>query len=232
MSSPSSDETLSANTFNSLVDTTTAGTMTSISLTSLESNSTITPPFQHSEDVVGKGKQQSYQHFDHHSPPPPHRHHDHDHDHHVHLSPSCSISRSPPHQSSLDQRPQKEEDQQKVQDQSIEPGQDPEQQEQSQLQQQQLHKQHQRPTSPPPPPSSSSSSSAAASAAAAQAHPNPSNNGKTALNEFITRSRSSTLYTPSDNERDEQIRIAILTRCLNMEDRFQVQAARYWGRLQ
>ncbi|KAK3489120.1 uncharacterized protein B0T23DRAFT_362401 [Neurospora hispaniola] len=231
MPSPSSDETLSANTFNSLVDTTTAGTMTSISLTSLESNSTITPPSQHSEDAVEKGKQQSCQYFNHHPHHPPHHHHDHHHDHHVHHSPSCSFSRSPPHPSSLGQRPQ-EEDQQKVQDQSIEPGQDPEQQDQSQPQQQQpLHKQHQRPTLPPPPPPPPPSSSSAA-AAAAQAHPNPGNNGKTALNEFITRSRSSTLYTPSDNERDEQIRIAILTRCLNMEDRFQVQAARYWGRLQ
>ncbi|EGZ78170.1 hypothetical protein NEUTE2DRAFT_51160 [Neurospora tetrasperma FGSC 2509] len=228
MPSPSSDETLSANTSNSLVDTTTAGTMTSISLTSLESNSTITPPSQHSEDAVEKGKQQSCQYFNHHPPhpppPPPHHHH------HVHHSPSCFFSRSPPRPSSLDQRPQ-EEDQQKVQDQSIEPEQDPEQQEQSQPQQRQLHTQHQRPTLPPPPPPLPPPSSSS-SAAAAQAHPNPSNNGKTALNEFITRSRSSTLYTPSDNERDEQIRIAILTRCLNMEDRFKVQVARYWGRLQ
>ncbi|KAL0468752.1 hypothetical protein QR685DRAFT_313253 [Neurospora intermedia] len=221
MPSPSSDETLSANTFNSLVDTTTAGAMTSISLTSLESNPTITLPSQNSENAVGKREQQSHQYFNHH--PHPHDHHD----HHVYHSPSCSISRSPPLQSSLDQPPQQE-DQQKAQDQSIEPGQDPEQQEQSQPQQQQLHKQYQRPTSPPP----SSSSSSSSSAAAAQAHPNPSTKSKTALNEFITRSRSSTLYTPSDNERDDQIRIAILTRCLDMEDRFQVQAAQYWGRLQ
>ncbi|KAK3354507.1 hypothetical protein B0H65DRAFT_448670 [Neurospora tetraspora] len=200
MPTSSSDETSSANTFNSFVDNTTSGIMTNISLTpraSLESTSAITPPSQ--------------QHSNHHHGP---------------HSPPHSPPRSPPdheHKPSSDDQQAHQEDQQKVQDQITEPGQDPEQQEQSQPQQQQPHKQHQpSPSTSEPSPTDPKPSTEA----------NNNNKGKTALNEFITRSRSSTLYTPSDNERDEQIRIAILMRCLDMEERFQVQAAKYWGCLQ
>ncbi|CCC08741.1 hypothetical protein SMACR_05382 [Sordaria macrospora] len=221
MPASSADETSTANTAYSSGDNTT-GIMTNISLTpraSLESSTTVTPPSQQNSN---------HQHHDPHSPPcSPPGSPDHDHEH----KPS----------SADDQHEQN--DQQKVHDQDpellVSSGRAPDHHEaqedsvpeQKESQLGQPHQQHKHSST-----SSSTSSSVSSTSSSASAETNPNQNNKdedkTALNEFITRSRSSTLYTPSNNERDEQIRIAILMRCLGMEERFQVQAARYWGRLQ
>ncbi|KAK1781296.1 hypothetical protein QBC45DRAFT_390599 [Copromyces sp. CBS 386.78] len=209
MPTSSSGETPTANTVYSFGDTS-AGIMTNISLTpraSLESTSTIPPPSQ--------------QH------PNPH--------HNPHSSP-CSPPGSPDHPEHKPSSDDQQNDQQKdhEQDPELVSGQAPDQAqdsvpEQKESQLGQPHQQHKHSSSTS---STSSSSSTTGKRDAKNNNNNNNNKDKTALNEFITRSRSSTLYTPSDNERDEQIRIAILMRCLDMEERFRVQAARYWGPLQ